>query len=273
LKVNEIAVFAAAAALCTTALAGTDDIKASNNQLEIQAISTRVDYKETNDGRFGTRTGKLDTENGNVPGFALSFSMMNDDWLDNEYFQYQYSKNDGHTGYTGSHRGGTFGSVTTDSSATITDYSLRLGKGFAIDGEFMITPYGELGHHEWQRGVNTGETYTHSWYGAGTLVQYSPFSRLVFTANALAGRTFAADIDVNGSLGFTGSLGNSNLYKAGLSTDYAFTKKFHGNVGVDYTSFKYGGSATHRVAVGWVAWEPESQTEYTTLKIGVGYAF
>lgn len=274
MNINEMAVFAAAAALCTTAFAGTDDIKASNNQFEVQAISTKVDYKETNDGRLGSRAGKLDAENGHVPGFALSFSMMKDDLLDNEYFQYQYSKNDGHTGYTGAFQsGGSFGSVVRQSDATISDYSLRWGKGFALDGAFMITPYGELGHHEWQRGINAGETYTHSWYGAGTLVQYSPFSRLVFTANALVGRTFAADIDVNGPHGFSGSLGNSNLYKAGLSTDYAFTKRFHGNVGVDYTSFKYGASATQRVSSRLVSWEPDSETNYTTLKIGVGYAF
>lgn len=269
-----MAVFTVAAALCTPAFAGTDDIKTSNNQVEIQAISTRVDYKETGNGRLRSRVGELDTENGDVPGFELSFSMMKDVWLDNDYLQFQYSKNNGHTGYTGSlQSGGNFGSVVGNSEATLTDYSLRWGKGFAIDGAFMITPYGELGRHEWQRGVNLGETYTHSWYGAGTLVQYSPFSRLVFTANALVGRTFASDIDVSGPRGFSAGLGDSNLYKAGLSSDYAFTKNFHGNVGVDYTSFKYGISATHRISRTTVAWEPDSQTNYTTLKIGVGYAF
>ncbi|WP_338526344.1 hypothetical protein NUH87_13555 [Pseudomonas batumici] len=137
----------------------------------------------------------------------------------------------------------------------------------------MITPYGELGRHEQQIKASSDSTFTHSWYGAGTLVQYSPFSRLVFTANALVGRTFAADYDGNGPTGFSGSLGDSNLYKAGLSTDYAFTKNFHGNVGVDYTSFKYGSSATHRASNGSLRWMPESRTDDTTLKIGIGYAF
>lgn len=274
MNINQIAVFAVAATLCTTVFAGTDDIKASNNQLEIQVISTKVDYKETGSGRLNSRVGTLDTETGNVPGFELSFSMMKDVLLGNDYLQFQYSKNSGDTGYKGAlQSGGNFGSVVRQSSATISDYSLRWGKGFAINGAFMITPYGELGHHEWQRGVNLGETYTHSWYGAGTLVQYSPFSRLVFGANALVGRTFAADIDVSGPRGFSGSLGDSNLYKAGLSTDYAFTKNFHGNVGLDYTSFQYGMSATHRISRTMLAAEPDSQTNDTTLKVGVGYAF
>jgi hypothetical protein len=270
-----MAVFAVAAALCTTAFAGTDDIKASNNQLEVQAISTKVDYKETNDGRLGSRAGKFYTETGNVPGFALSFSMMNDVLLDNDYLQFQYSKNDGHIRSKGVLRpGGSFGSAVGQPGETISDYSLRWGKGFAVDGAFMITPYGELGHHERQSSYGvTSTTYTHSWYGAGALVQYSPISRLVFGANALVGRTFAADVDLSGPRGFSGSLGDSNLYKAGLSTDYAFTKNFHGNVGVDYTSFKYGDSATHRTSNGGLSWMPDSQTNDTTLKIGVGYAF
>jgi len=263
-----MAVFVATAALCSTAFGGTDDIKVSNNQFEIQAISTKVDYKETTDGRLGTRAGKYYTESGHVPGFALSFSMMNDVLLDNDYLQFQYSKSDGRVGYTGN-----FGSSAGQAGSTISDYSLRWGKGFALDGAFMITPYGELGRHEQQSKFHFDSTYTHSWYGAGTLVQYSPFSRLVFTANALVGRTFAADYDQNGPSGFSGSLGDSNLYKAGLSTDYAFTKNFHGNVGVDYTSFKYGSSATHRASNGRLTWMPESQTDDTTLKIGIGYAF
>jgi hypothetical protein len=274
LKIHEIAVFAVAAAVCTTAFAGTDDVKASNNQIEVQAISTKVDYKETGNGRLHSRAGTLDTEDGHVPGFALSVSMMKDVLLGNDYLQLQYSRNNGDTRYTGAlQSGGSFGSVGGHSSATISDYSLRWGKGFAIDEAFMITPYGELGHHEWQRGVNSGETYNHSWYGVGTLVQYSPVSRLVVSANALVGRTFASDIDVSGPRGFSGSLGDSTLYKAGLSTDYAFTKHFHGNVGVDYTNFKYGISSTHRTSSTTVAWEPDSKTEYTTLKVGVGYAF
>ncbi len=269
-----MAVFVATAALCSTVFAGTDDIKASNNQFEIQATSTKVNYQETNNGRGGSLDGKFYTESGHIPGFALSFSIMNDVLLDNDYFQFQYSKSDGNTDYKGVLKPTrVYGTAVGQVGSTISDYSLRWGKGFVLDGAFMITPYGELGRHEQQIKASSGSTFTHSWYGAGALFQYSPFSRLVFTANALVGRTFAADYDQNGPHGFSGALGDSNLYKAGLSTDYAFTKNLHGNVGIDYTSFKYGSTATHRTPNGEAVWMPDSQTNDTTLKIGLGYAF
>ena len=96
--------------------------------------------------------------------------------------------------------------------------------------------------------------------------------RLVLSANALIGRTFSSDISVNGPLGFSGGLGNSNLYKVGLSADYAFTQKFRGNVGINYSAFKYGASGNYPVG-GTVTWEPDSRTRYTTISAGVGYAF
>ncbi|WP_248800312.1 hypothetical protein [Pseudomonas sp. MWU13-2105] len=274
MKINQIAFFVATAVLCTTALAGTDDIKTSNNQFEVQAISTKVDYQETADGRGGSFSGKYYTEKGYIPGFALSISLMKDVWLGNDFLQLQYSKSDGNTDYKGVLRPTrVYGTATGQVGATVSDYSLRWGKGFALDGAFMITPYGELGRHEQQIKSSSDATFTHNWYGAGTLVQYSPFPHLVFTANALVGRTFAADFDQSGPYGYSGALGNSNLYKAGLATDYAFTKNFHGNVGIDYTSFKYGSTATHGTSGGTLAWMPESRTDDTTFKIGIGYAF
>lgn len=266
--------------LSATTFASTADIKASNNQIGIHYISTNVDYKETGNGIFGTPTGTLNTETGSVPGKALSISTM---WgPENGYFEAQYSRNNGNTNYTGALiGGGPFGSVMSTSSATITDYSLRFGKGFAVDDPstaaydvLMLTPYVELGHHIWDRGVNLGETYTHSYLGIGALGQLSPVnSKLVITLNALIGQTFGSNIVINGPFGFSGTLGNSTLYKAGLSFDYAFTKHFHGNFGSEYASFAYGMSGVHSIGGGFVAWEPDSTTTYTTFKVGLGYAF
>lgn len=239
-------------------------IKASNNQIGFQAVSTHVDYTERDD--FGI----LDTERGNVPGFALSYSAM---WQNNYYLQLQHGRSEGHTRYVGQPLvGGTgYGSVVDRSGATMTDYSVRVGRGFAISDAVMLTPYGELGHHRWERGVNDGETYTHDYFGIGALAQYSPMPKLVLTANLLAGRTFHADIDVDGAapFAFSAPLGNSDLYKAGLAADYAFTQNFHGMVGVDYSTFNYGDSD---VSAGGY-YEPDSKTHYTTVRIGVGYAF
>jgi hypothetical protein len=266
-------VFVVSSASCLSALAQIQEIKSSNNQIGIQGISSYVDYTETNDGRFGTTVGKLNTETGWVPGFAVSASVMKDWLFGNDYLQFQYSRNKGHTDYTGSRlTGGVFGSAVQQNDATLTDYSLRWGKGFSVNQSSMFTPFLEVGRHEWKRAVNQGETYTNNYYGIGALAQYSPMPRLVLSANALIGRTFSSDISVNGPLGFSGGLGNSNLYKVGLSADYAFTQKFRGNVGINYSAFKYGASGNYPVG-GTVTWEPDSRTRYTTISAGVGYAF
>ena len=55
-------VFVVSSASCLSALAQIQEIKSSNNQIGIQGISSYVDYTETNDGRFGTTVGKLNTE-------------------------------------------------------------------------------------------------------------------------------------------------------------------------------------------------------------------
>jgi hypothetical protein len=54
----------ACALLSTTAFAGTADIKASNNQIGVQYISTHVDYTETGNGTLGAAGATLDTESG-----------------------------------------------------------------------------------------------------------------------------------------------------------------------------------------------------------------
>lgn len=266
----------------SAAFADTSDIKASNNQVGFQLISTNVDYTETGDGIL-VPSGTLDTERGPVPGYAVSISAMKDLWLGNDYFEAVYDNSSGNTDYTGAllcttPPCGAYGSFVGTSGATLTNYSARYGKGYMVRNEFMLTPYAELGHHEWDRGVNLSELYTHNYYGIGVLGQYSPSSLLVLSANVMFGETFASYIIVNptpgpGGGGFSGSLGNSALFKAGATADYLLAQNLHGTIGVDYTSFNYGISAVYPVGGGYVAWEPDSKTNYTTVKFGLGYGF
>ena len=257
----------------STAFAGTSDIKAANNQVGFQLVSTNVDYTETGDGVLAP-SGTLDTEKGAVPGYALSISTMQDRWLGNDYIEAEYDNSSGNTEYVGGLIGPPatpYGSVVSTSGATLINYSARYGKGYMVRNEFMLTPFIELGHHEWDRWVNYGEIYTHNYFGIGALGQYSPVSRLVLSANAMFGSTFGSNIVINGA--FSGALGNSGLYRVGAGADYAFAQNLHGNVGVDYTSFNYGISALYPLGGGYYGWEPDSKTNYTTVKIGLGYAF
>lgn len=139
-----------------------------------------------------------------------------------------------------------------------------------------MTPYVEVGHHTWDRGVNYGETYRNNWLGLGVLGQYSPVTNFVLSANAMMGQTYGSYITVNGGgglNGFSGSLGNSSQHNFGISGDYAFTKSLHANITIDYTSFSYGISEIYPVGGGYVGWEPSSETNYTITEVGLGYAF
>jgi hypothetical protein len=273
MKISKAIIFIVSLVRCATAFAGTQDIKFSNNQIGVQATSINVSYTETNDGRLGTTAGTLSADAGRVPGYAISVSAMKDWFLGDDYLLFQYSKNKGQTEYAGSLvSGGPFGSVVQQNGATLTDYTLRWGKGFVVSQDVMITPFGEWGNHEWKRAVNQGETYTHNSLGVGALAQYSPIANLVLTANFLIGQAYGANISVAGPSGFSGALGNAGLYKVGLSADYAFTQNLHGNVGISYVAFKYGASANYPIGSS-ITWEPDSQTKYTTVSVGVGYAF
>jgi hypothetical protein len=264
----------AIAGLCglSTAHAGTSDIKAANNQVGFQLMSTHVDYTETGDGTLAP-SGILDTERGPVPGYALTISTMQDLWLGNDYIEAEYDHASGNTEYVGGLLGPPptpYGSVVGTSGATLTNYSARYGAGFVVNDRSMLTPYLELGHHEWDRNVNMGETYTHNYYGIGVVGQYASTDRLVLSARALFGSTFAANIVVNGA--FSGALGSSALFRAGVGADYVLVQNLHATLDADYTSFNYGISALYALGV-YNVWEPDSSTKYTTIRIGLGAAF
>ncbi len=262
-------------ALATDAQAGVQDLYAANDLLLAQFSSTQVDYREYGNGYLGTATGLLDQEAGAVPGISLAASgiMVQED---NLYWQASYGYSSGHTDYTGALQGGTFGSYVGISSAALKDYGARLGKAFNVPDAFMLIPYFELGRHEWERGVNYGEAYSHYYYGPGLMVEHSPAERVVLSVNALYGRTAGAHIAVSsGPLlnGFSGSLGNSTLYRVGVAADYAFSHELHGNVAIEYSRFRYGMSAAFPVGGNFVAWEPDSTTRYVVYKAGLGVAF
>ncbi len=251
----------ACAIISTSALADNADIKNSDNQVGVQLTSTNMNYTGTGNGVVGAPGVTYATEKGNVPGFALSASAMQDLWLGNDYIEAEYSHDNGHTNFIG---GAPYGSAAGEAGATLSDYHLRYGKGFAMNNQFMLTPYGEVGSHEWDSSAEGN--FTNDYFGAGVLAQYSPIHKLVLSGNALVGHTFnASTTGANGFAGY-GGLGTSNLYRVGLNADYALSKSLHANAGVDYTSFNYGAGAMGSGV-------PNSLTDYTTYKIGLGYAF
>ncbi len=272
----KLSILVCAATLSTCAMADTADILNANNQVGIQALSEYVNYTENSNGQT------LDTEKGPVPAYGIHASLMQNLWLGNDYIAMDYTHASGSTNYTGSYNGSSsgYGSVTGTSGATIDDFTFRAGKGFAMAGNVMLTPFLELGRHDWARqpGQNAGaysfsETYTHNYYGIGGMAQYTPIRKWVLSVDALIGETFGSNINANLpppiGISYNADLGNSALYKIGIGVDYAFTRQFHANIGLDYASWNYGQSTPDQNGT----YEPNSQTAITTAKIGIGYAF
>jgi len=267
---------------------GSSDIKNSNNQVGIQSISTNVNYTEIGTGEYGSSLGTLDTETGVVAGRGCYFSAMNDALFGNDYFKATYDQSTGYTNYIGANLNlpngppGPYGSLTSTSGAILTNYSARYGKGFDLRGANMLTPFIEFGSHRWDRGVNYGETYSNLYYGYGLMSQYSYANGLVLSVEAMYGRTTQSAIVVTSSpagtppaaqlIGFSGALGNSDLFKVGISFDYALIQRLHVNMGIDYSAFNYGISGLYPSGSAY-AFEPDSKTNYITLRFGLGWGF
>jgi hypothetical protein len=228
---------------------------------------------------------------------------MKDLFFGNDYLYAEFVRFNGDTDYKGSPAYGYpviapgYGSYTTNHRAQMTDINIRYGKGIEVNENFMITPYVEIGHHRWTRAFNneaavgvctaycgafplSNEEYNNSHFGIGSLFQYSSSDKLVISGKVLLGRTYMASISGKGTSylyttpyvndGFGKQrLGNDFIYMAGISADYAFTEHIHGNIGIDYVDFRYGKSDLFDT----YNYEPDSHTKYTTINVGVGYAF
>jgi hypothetical protein len=257
-----------------------DDILSANNQISFDAVYTKVDYAESYvcvpGGGYANNCGPgiFDQEHAWLPGLSVTGSWMGDlagihnlhvlgsgTWLKGNT---NYSAGDGSTAKNG---------------AEIWNADFRLGKGFDISANTMLTPYLGAGGNWWSRNlVGPGgyrEDYKHGYAGAGLLFQVAPVSRLVVSVNGLVGSTFSASMVSSRNGGFpitpqTYTLGNTIMYDAGISLDYAFTHQFHGNVGFDYQHFGYGQSPVS--AIDFTV-EPKSRTDYYTVKAGLGYSF
>ena len=250
----------------------------ANNQISVDFLNEWLSYTEyayyaTNLTPVG---GKLDSENGSLPGANVSVSLMRNLMVDNLYLNAQFSYVSGNTTYDGSTCviGGACIPLTKTNRATIYGTDFRLGKGFSLAPNVMLTPYFGIGTNYWLRRGRYSETYTNDYAGGGLLAQYAPTDKLVLSAYGLIGGTFGSHISVGtagpNSPAWSGSLGDSGIYKLGLSADYALTRNIHVNAGVDYVDFRYGHSAV-RPVTGQV--EPNSTTSNVMLKVGVGYSF
>ncbi len=270
---------------------GYNAITASNNQISLDYAGIHKNYNEYNpDGAFTDPAlavgAVLDSEKGWVHGASVTGSaMFNLGSVCNVYVFGRGSYFSGKTDYWQP-----LGRLDGQSNAKIWEGDFRLGKGFDIAPNFMLTPYLGGGVRSWDRDLCQGgacfgggyhENYSHAYLGAGLLAQYAMTPNLVLSASGLVGSTFDSKLKggplANGNptiVNFQTGLGNDVIYKLEGSLDYAFTQNLHGNVGVEYTNFSYGLSSPFVTDInGTLGVEPRSRTENVTVRAGLGWAF
>jgi hypothetical protein len=267
------------AARAAPAAVWSNDIVNSNNQISLYYVGMNVDYLEYSPGFVGFPPlgAPMDSEKGWLNGVGGAASIMtNVAGIQNLYLSAEVTYVQGNTDYWA---GG--GPVTAASDPQkIWNENFRIGKGFELSSSAMLTPYIGAGAQQWRRHVTPGafgyqEDYSHGYAGGGLLFQVNPARGLVFSAYGLVGGIFSAEMKTTYNDGLAGTpftytgMGGKAIYMAGGSADYAITRNFHANVGVDYVNFRYNQSNPN--PGGGV--EPASRSEYWKVKAGIGYAF
>jgi hypothetical protein len=270
---------------------GYNAITTANNQISVDYAGTNINYTEQNPPNAPFTApipvgATLDSEKGWVNGVSGTAStMFTAGSVCNVYLFGRVSYFTGRTDYW------QYVGASGQSKAQIWEGDFRIGKGFNLSSNVMLTPYLGGGARSWDRDVCLAsgacgpggyhENYSHGYLGAGLLLQYAPTAKLVLSGSGLVGSTLSSQIQGNPVPGgaanvvnFQTSLGNSVIYKLEGSVDYAFTQSLHGNVGIEYTNFAYGESQPFVATnVGGLAVEPHSRTETVTVRAGLGWAF
>ncbi len=259
---------------------GETSIISANNEVGIAAVGTLMNYQEH------ITPGPSDTESGWMPGFAVKYSLMGDYFQSlpsNIYFAVHYQFNSGNINYKGALQTGT--PYDSTDNATTNRVLARLGKGFVLTDQFMLTPYLAGGYQSWNRDLKGPHGYTEDYnaglVGAGAMLQYAASQRLVLGANlemlAVIDGGMTAHYPISVIYAPTQSFGTSGEEKVGASADYRLDHSWHLYGGLSYTHFNYTGSsgsylfydsipiATYR--------EPLSSTNLFSIDAGIAYQF
>ncbi len=150
----------------------------------------------------------------------------------------------------------------------------RLGKGFSVCPNAMVTPYVALGYQHWNRHLLGPYGYTEDYsallVGMGVKGQYALTNRLVLGANAelLAVTNGQMTPHLFNGLYGTAHFGTTGEEVVGLDANYRLTGHVHLFGGLEYTHYNYTGGPLRFGAL-----EPSSSTNLFDLDAGVAYAF
>ncbi|MDR3424150.1 MAG: hypothetical protein P4M13_03600 [Alphaproteobacteria bacterium] len=206
-----------------------------------------------------------DSEHGELPSLAAGLGYRGYKDL---YFALEGSASFGDANYNGAYYYYPTVPFTGTTHEKIATVDGKIGKGFVLGRGAMLTPYLELGYRYWDRNFGDGDVEDYQNYDtlAGLMLQISPTPRLILSAYGSAGTTFGGQMDASP---YTFKLGDSGIYKIGGKVGFDLTRKLEIFTTLDYDHFRYGQSPT--AADG--SYEPNSATEDTTVRVGLGYHY
>ncbi len=255
-----------------SAYSGNSAILNANNEVGVAATGTLTNYQEHVPAVYGPS----DTETGVTPGFAVKGSYMgNFMGIPNAYAEINYGYSTGDITYKGA-VGGSGGYTPYDGTDDMTTNRVmaRLGVGFNMTSDMMVTPYIAGGYQEWNRDLKGPYGYTEDYHaglvGLGAKFQMALSSRMIIGAKAECLAVIGGSMTPNLYNGMYGSaqFGTSGEEVAGLEADYRVVGPVHAYAGMDFTHFNYTGGALN-----YGAFEPSSSTNQFSMDLGVAYSF
>lgn len=272
--IRRLTAVAALVLACSAAFAGTA-IEAANNQVRASVAYQKFDYVEL-DAYKMTTDGILDSERGHQPGVVAGITVQRDiAGVSKVYFSAEASRLRGNSAYTGYLQGaGVLEPYTATTKNTITEYQVRVGKGFVFAplGQVQVTPYIAAGSYNWLRDSSEddygyAERYKHKFFAVGALAQYEVTPQLVASVDYQYGRTSSATMTIVAD-DTKFNLGAKPIQTLAVGVDYAVNKSVHVHANYRYNKFAYGESPE---IDGFL--EPSSKTKRDQIQFGIGYAF
>ena len=241
-----------------------------NRSLALSASVSELRYREI-DTQGLTRDGTLNTERGVLSGGSVQgrWQASHDSavplWVQGNIDWVQ-----GRTAYQG----------YLQSGSQLTSYSARTGNrlvtasaSFGVvlpldERRFQFLPYVNIGHRRWQRNlVQYGETYTHTIYSLGLLMQWGIQPEWVLEVSHQQGWQNYAHLDVT-SFGFSAPLGNRAQQQTGLALCYHVSDRWSLKMQISQTRFNNGQSAVVNSLQG-----PPSSTRHKSLVVATKWYF
>ncbi len=203
-----------------------------------------------------------DSQYGWIPSVALGAGFMGSSGF---YVAAESSVSFGDDRYRGAYLSAPSVPIETTTHASIVTVDAKVGQGFVVGGNSVVTPYFNLGYRYWERDLgNTQVEYYHHYAAlGGAMFQYSLTDKVVLSAYSAAGLTFGAQMRTGG---VDYDLGSAAVYKLGGKIGYKLSERYELFTSLDFDHFQYVKSDV----IGGI-YEPSSFTSDTAVRVGIAY--